>query len=267
MKNVIKKFNSINDFCKYLQKETAKTWLAEESHGDRDADWYGTKDYETADRLLKYGDLESYEAMKAGGLCTAANVGTRQTRQLYSAVVGAMPNVAAFVAGAPNSMIAQRKVNQKIKVINVCYEISYSSLVSQKTITKIGNSVINEVKAIEAAGQRCNLYLSITAQIKDTNVCAMIKVKDAGQTFDLKKLAYPMVNLSMLRRHGFRFIEVTEGIPFSSNYGSPVTDTSKLKDIFSETVNAKNMIVVNGQNIAYHKVKPIEEQVKEAMKG
>ena len=62
----------------------------------------------------------------------------------------------------------------------------------------------------------------------------ILKIKDSGQYIDLLKTAYPLINPSFLRRHDFRFLEITPGVPYNSNYGYVIMDEEKTKRIIGE---------------------------------
>ena len=261
----IQKFNSINEFTAYLNSgRTNPNWPSYHYMSERNSERFaGTADYETADRLLQYGDDRSFAALKDAGLQVTNTTATQYKRTIYSSVVGALPNVPAYVAGAPNSMIAQKRVAVAKKVVNICYDISFACDIPAATITKIGVALVNQIRKIEASGQRCNLYISFAPTIEGNNYGLFLKIKDAGQSFDLKKLAYPLVNPSMLRRHFFRYIEVTEGIPYAPTYGTSVVDTEKLRNIYGAYLD--NMLLVHGGYIATWRDHDIEKAVEDAL--
>jgi hypothetical protein len=59
-----------------------------------------------------------------------------QRRQTYSSVVGALPNVPAYISGAPNSMVAQRLVKTKKKVLTIGYSMTAHGGVDKNDIIK-----------------------------------------------------------------------------------------------------------------------------------
>ena len=77
--------------------------------------------------------------------------------------------------------------------------------------------------SIESNGTRVNLYVGEAVINKSYDQVAgmAIKIKNATQPIDIVKMVYPLVNPSMLRRHHFRWMEITAGIAqnFSDGYG------------------------------------------------
>ena len=68
MDNVIMKFRSVAEFEAYLNGGTLNEAFAkyskERSHEAETKKFFGTKDWNEADELLKYGDRKSYEMIK-----------------------------------------------------------------------------------------------------------------------------------------------------------------------------------------------------------
>ena len=213
MANVIKVFGSVKEFDGYLQgRKNTESWGersdSQEEESGRGRIWYATRNFEEATDLLVHGDRKNYEKIMRE---TAMRVQPqyRAQRQQYSAVVGCAPNVAAFVAGAPNAMIAQRMVQVKRKVVNIVYTATFTYDVDVDDIIRTSVAVLQKVVALEAAGTRVNLYLSHIMHDwgKRDHYGFAVKIKDARQPLDVLKTVYPMVNPSMLRRHAFRFWE------------------------------------------------------------
>ena len=90
-----------------------------------------------------------------------------------------------------------------------------------------------------------------TGRDKET-VAAFVRIKDSGQYLDAKKMAYPLVNPSMLRRHFFRFIEKAEGITskrWPSGYGRPVRDAAEVAEL------AKGAGVRAGRVVSFYDIR------------
>lgn len=248
-KNTFKKFETLAAFSAYLatMPETS-TWTKKSSQEQGNEGFRGTASYEEADNLLKYGDNKSYCEMTAAGLKIDAGTATKSTLKYENAVCGGIPNVPAYIAGRPACMINARRVQVATKVATLVYCIDFSGFVSKDKIIACGVAVVDAVRAIEAAGRRVNLYILTASKLdKNNNAGFILKVKDAGQKFDLKKLAYILVNPSMLRRHSFRFFEVTPGIAYNASYGY-VINRAGIEDIL-KNVYRMDAKLIHGQTI------------------
>jgi len=270
MANVIKVFGSVSEFDTYLQgRKNTKAWEhsneSQEEESGRGKVWYGTRNWEEAENLLTHGDRKNYEKiMKETTMRVQPQY--RAQRQQYSAVVGCAPNVAAFVAGAPNAMIAQRLVQVKRKVVNIVYTATFTCGVSVDDIIRTSVAVLQKVVALEAAGTRVNLYMSHIMHDGDgakEHYGFAVKIKDARQPMDVLKTVYPMVNASMLRRHAFRFWETTEGVKYCSGYGRPLASVEDYRKDFREA-GIRDVVILSGREILASK--NMAEAIEEAFK-
>ena len=237
---IYKKFESIKSFNDYLNKGTVQPNFinAQTSQRKDDSDWFMSNNYEEATDLLLFGDKELQKKIeKAGVADVRTNIYKSMTRkQMYSSVVGAAPNVPAYISGAPNSMIAIRQTKVRQRVINVAYNCAVFGSVSAEDIVEACAKLISALMLIEAKGIRVNMYAVDFDTKPDEYVSFAIKIKSAGQHFDTLKMAYPMAHPSMNRRHKFRFTEITEGVSraFVWGYGHPETDTKLTLEHFAK---------------------------------
>lgn len=277
--NTIQKFNSVTAFHDYINnRPTQKNWEGQErwsEAAERGCKGVTTKSFEHAEELFIHGDRETYEKIKA---VAASHVRPqyRAQRQLYSAVVGCAPNVAAFVVGAPNAMIAQRMVHVKRKVVNVLFNNCWAWFDDGQKIIEASLSVMEKILALEAIGVRVNLYTATIVKEKrrknergkgDKRHGYFIKIKDARQAPDILKMTYPMVNDSMLRRQGFRYMETTEGIPHDSGYHLCEEDEDVIKKE-AEKNGIKNAVILTGRNLLHmskgERTRYIDERIAQA---
>lgn len=169
----------------------------------------GTKDYQAADNLLINGDKKSTKLLKE---CSAParvnNTGTKPRPR--TAVVGYLPHIPNYLAGRPDSMITTDTIKVKQKIMTVIINGSVPGFMSAKDTAAACANVVSAIKAIESAGQRVNIYLYLGTHAAAEQAAAIIKIKDSGAALQLTKIAYPLINPSMLRRHFFKFIETRE---------------------------------------------------------
>lgn len=242
MKSIIfRKYNTVGEFAKHLenadfQKAFAKRVQYGGSQGSRFS-FYGTKDYKEADRLLLFGDKDLQKKIEEAGVYTTRMRLKYQAnkKQVYSSVVGFAPNVPAYIAGAPNSMINQRQIKARQRVVTIMYNTSVSCCVSADEIIKATAQMISAVMLLEANGLRVNVYVGeVTKCTEDEQKFGwLLRIKDSGQKIDTLKMSYPLAHPSMLRRHAFKLLETTPDVSsgFVNNYGMPINSEKESMDI------------------------------------
>lgn len=241
MIQIYKSFDSVGAFSAYLNAgQTQPAFKYSESSQYTDSYKVRhclTADYKEADNLFLYGDKKLMKKIEEAGVYTTRLKLKAQAakRQIYSSVVGVAPNVPNALAGIPTAMINVREVRAKQRVVNVCYCCSAAANVDANDIIKVAAQFISACMLIEANGVRVNIYLSEISEKasdergkKDTTAF-LVRIKSAAQPFDVLKMAYPLAHPSMLRRHFFRAMEVTEGVPssFAGGYGAVIMDKKR----------------------------------------
>lgn len=236
MKSIIfNKYNTVGEFAKTLengkiQKAFERTAEYDGSNG-RDMRFFGTDNFDEANNLLLYGDKKLQKKIEEAGVYT-----TRMKlkyhankKQVYSSVVGFAPNVPAYIAGAPNSMINQRQIKTRQKVITIMYNASVGAHVSANDIINATAQMISAIMLVEASGIRVNVYVGELTKCRNTTQKFgwLLRIKDSGQKLDTLKMSYPLAHPSMLRRHGFRLLETTSGVDGTfarCGYGNAIRD-------------------------------------------
>ena len=260
MFTVTKSFANLDAFRRHLDETQNNTAVFgsyyESEKGTRS--FTGTGSFVDADGLLRDGDTENARKLNAAagnGLKSANGDGARVRR--FSAVCGGVANVPATVLGLPKSMIQTRKIVYKdSKVLNLIYNTSIDWTVGADEITKVSATLVCAIMGLEKKGYRVNLFVNMsvyegTGRNKET-VAAFVRIKDSGQYLDAKKMAYPLVNPSMLRRHFFKFIEKAAGISNSrwpDGYGHPIKDAAEVAEL------AKGAGVRSGRVVSFYDIR------------
>lgn len=221
-KEIFKRYESLKTFNDYLNNGKTQPAFSEYSRTNGEQ-FTGTSSYEDAERKMMQGDSELQKKIEEAGVAqTRIKVQKSvQRRQTYSSVVGAIPNVPAYISGAPNSMIAQRMIKTKKKVLNIGYSMTVQEDVDKNDIIKASAKVVSAILNIEASGVRVNLYTLFCAKKQSYTIGLSLKVKDASRKIDTLRMSYPMAHSSFLRRQCFRWEEVTENVPncYAGIYG------------------------------------------------
>jgi hypothetical protein len=206
-----------------------------ESSKNNTSGFTGTNSYEEAEERMMKGDSELQKRIEEAGVAqTRIKVQNKSARrQTYSSVVGAIPNVPAYISGAPNSMVAQRMIKTKKKVLNIGYSMTAHGGVDKDDIIKASAKVVSAILNIEATGVRVNLYTLFCAKRESHTIGLSLKIKDASRKIDTLRMSYPLAHSSFLRRQCFRWEEVTENVPdcYAHGYGR-VPEPSEQAEFF-----------------------------------
>ena len=239
LKEITRIYNSVAEFSAALSGPYNEVFANPyERASDRGSESFtGTPDYETADKLMNYGDSGSLEKIQAVRVRNNAGNGTEIRRRQVNSVVGYTPNVPNYLRGIPVSMIGQiRQRFQSSKVVSVVYNFTVNSGVSQDSITKESAKLLSVITSMERAGYRAGLSVMFSATKGAERYNIIIKVKDPGQYMDVRKLAYIFVNPSFLRRHCFRAEETEKELTENWNNGyGQVSDSNICRRIVSNT--------------------------------
>ena len=240
-KVIFKKFSGTGELSRYLADAVIQPAFKHDADDGSYSEtasyekWSGTATYKEADDLLLYGCKSLQKKIEDAGVAkmrAKLNSFTAR-RKVFSTVVGFAPNVPAFLAGTPNSMINLRQVKVRQRVLNFMYNTTVSWTVSAEDIVKAAANVVSAIMIIEAGGVRVNLWAGEAFKQDDCpDILWMVKVKDSGQRMDTMKMAYPIAHPSMLRRHWFRLLETTEGVPsdYTRGYGTVIKTEERCKE-------------------------------------
>jgi hypothetical protein len=257
-KEIFKRYESLKAFNDYLNNGTQQPAFNDDSHTGSER-FTGTASYDEAEERMMKGDSDLQKKIEEAGVAqTRIKVQKQvQRRQTYSSVVGALPNVPAYISGAPNSMVAQRLVKTKKKVLTVGYSMTAHGGVDKNDIIKASAKIVSAILNIEASGVRVNLYTLFCAKKKSHTIGLSLKVKDASRKIDTLRMAYPLAHSSFLRRQCFRWEEVTENIPdtFGGSYGY-VPESSEQAEFFKRN-GMRFDKVLTFENIQYMSVDDI----------
>jgi len=247
-KKVKIEFGSIHEFVDYITKTPLNDsfrW-AKLSSNASDRGWHGTRSFEEASDLLKHGWPDMSEKLttklKAEGKMEPSYV----SKIVYD-VQGFQPIVPLYLQGVPTSMASRKKVVMKQKVVTINKDVSYSGGTSVDTIMEESIKAFRIIKRLESQGYRVNLNVCLgtkrwpsASDNKSEQYYIRIRVKSANEKLNVSKLAFPLVNPSMLRRILFRFIEVYPPVSksFVDGYGYPADDKDMKREFDGITLPA-----------------------------
>ena len=151
-------------------------------------------------------------------------------------VVGYNVNVPLYLQGIPNCMINAHKtmVND---VINIVYDCGQTAEASASDLEKGAIETMKHIIDIERQHKRVNLYLVHCSTFDgDNGYVYGMKLKDAGEPLNIKKLAFPLCSPAMFRRIIFNCVE-TLVEDECWGYGCTTHNTTTILEIVKQVFN------------------------------
>jgi len=257
MEDINKTFDSLESLFDSISEEQF-TGAASHKVGD----WYGTESFEQCQEFAQFGgwDVANEQAEKAVAsiLATVRDSIKVQPDRLY-ANVGAMPNVAMFVAGNPSHMI-QHVVTPRSgrsKTVRILVNVCTSGGVSTDVMIRRGVAYAALVEVIQSLGYSVDLWVGTAhgCHSRAQRFNSAWNVKNSSGVIDRDRLLFNLANPSNLRRIGFAIMETLtakERKRFSvpGGYGTVERFTKSFIDSISPDVvsDASIMLGSRGQS-------------------
>lgn len=265
-------YDNVGDFVEWL-RETPQTKKGKEySHstetGESRTSFTGTESFEAAQELFDNGDttLSRMIMEQAVSIKAKSKTGYMRSNGIVSGPQGFVPNIGAYLTGHPNNMVNIRQTFKPMsKVLSVVYNMSVHFGITTNQMISAASKVACAISTLEAKGYRVNVYIgnythNFKSKAKNNEVGFIIKIKDAGKPLDPLRIAYPLANPSMARRHGFAFLERAD-FKLPSNYGIPASVPSNiLQREIGNHVSLSALNIIQRDNTFEGIAKQIEEQ-------
>ena len=261
-------FDNITDLTSYLSTKKRKPGRDNASES-KDTSFTHTKSYEEAFDLLKYGDDELYKRFKKNRdkINIEKLLGNAVRKQKYeNRIYGCVPNVPAYLLGHPLNMINPEIGRISYKVINIYISVGVCWSINASDIERTGLVYLSVIDLLEKAGYRCNVYCGASS-IGSKAEYMYVRIKTDREPLNLKKLVFPLVHPSMLRRIWFRWAEVNDyDYDITGGYGredSKEAIRRKLKKVEKE-----DFIFWGYENVTEekHELKDIKKIIEELKK-
>lgn len=224
--------------------------MADGNLGGQDKKWCGVKSYDEALEYLEKGYQPVVDKLKFEIKANLSGQGKRIS--FHNDIVGYAPIVPLAIMGVPNAMVNNHMKQIKAKVVDVYYDGVFRCVVSSEDIIKTGSKVIAVILQLEQQGYRFNLYQ--VQSYSDREDCDMmtVKLKDAAQPIDLKRISFPLTHPGFFRVIGFDWYSKTPKGKYRSCYGHAIgyedSVKSKLPAMFKEMFGS-NAVFVSGAEL------------------
>lgn len=197
--------------------------------------WKGTRNYNEAVNLLKYGWSEESEKLTEKIKLAKQPTPNTSRRKIYQSVVGYTPIVPNYLMGVPTDMVNCKTIQTKQKVITLNKDISYNAGYSTQMIEDNSIKAYQIMQSIEASGVRCNMNIiwgdtfNLSKNVKGIIIKA--RIKNSSEKLNVSKTSFPLVHPSMLRRIFFRVLETIPELKvedrnhqLTGGYGYPMSE-------------------------------------------
>lgn len=218
----MEEYSSISEFIQTINSRQQNPKMTSKISEDANYDFSGTNNYKEAQDLLLYGWTE--ESEKLNEMLKLKAIKEKSVKNTYD-VAGFQCSVPRYLQGIPTSMINQKVITKKQKVITITKSISYSWGVSKEKIEEESIKTLQLVNNLEKQGYRVILNVMMTSSKKEIILCNKVRIKNANERLNLSKISFPMVHSSYLRRILLKWIETFEYTTkeFDEGYGTPMT--------------------------------------------
>jgi len=123
-------------------------------------------------------------------------------------VVGFIPIVPNAIMGHPISMINQNIVKKNVPTTRIYIQTSNAGYQSINPIVNYRSVIFTLIDLMEQKNIRCEVYASRIVESDDEIYVNNVKIKDFYQPFNLYKMQFPTISPDMLRRIGFKLLEI-----------------------------------------------------------
>jgi len=117
-----------------------------------------------------------------------------------AAVMGYRPNVAAYLAGSPLSMVRMSPYHQPNRLIRVAVAVGKQFNVDAETSYNRGSGILSVLNALHAAGFSIELWALWRNQVDNKEVSIETLIKDSTDSYSPDSIAFSLCNDAFQRR-------------------------------------------------------------------
>ena len=239
---ITRDFGTFASFLDYAEN-VAPVWTKLESNNEDMPEWSGTENFAEAITLARDGwptGREYLATIEHNTIALPNDVAMIGAKSMD--VFGAYPEIGCALSGEPECMVTIEPSPAPSPILRIGVARFNRSMTPARKIMEYGGIVVTYIDALEAAGWRCELTLSMDIKQSGSrgNSCHIGTVlKAAEDTMDRDRILFAIANPAMLRRLYFRVMETIPELEYnhSRNYGYQGKDPTKDFDIFSPAVN------------------------------
>lgn len=210
-------FRSLSELEMYLRSEPkVNTKIFKQMMSERANENFAGEPLSEALNYCHGGYQKNFEQfLKLKRMMDGANIAYSQKRRTIPSVVGSRPNVPAFIAGAPKTMLRLERVKEK-KFIDVYMNLAYSGHTTEEQIINRGILTLNLVSLLESHGMGVNLRVFEACYVSKEVFLAETVIKRPNETLNVGKCYFPLCGREFNRR---LMLRLKESMPFMADWG------------------------------------------------
>lgn len=205
---VVEEFGSAYELVETnLRRTVTPQWEDGQLDADEipsDKGFYGVSSRDEAYELLRDGWVQELKAMN-DAMSKVSTITTPKRSAFRNYVVGFAPVVPLAMMNVPNSMLNTNLKPIKSKVVKIIYDITDRCGTKSKTFLERGKKIMEAIVSLERSGYRCELYSSQSYFADRKAEVLLVKVKEANQPLDVKRMMFPMTHPAFFRVVGFEW--------------------------------------------------------------
>jgi hypothetical protein len=201
------------------------------SDAQRDTDWAGSRDLNTAVQLGLDGwhDIRPDVDAMFSRMEEQINMSLGDVFEMRYDYSGDSVDIDRFLMGDPEHMMDYETVpsGRMGRVVRVLVNGSASAFVSPELIRQRGVLAVALIDVLSKLGVGVELWLESATEYNDKLHSQLIKIHSSEERLDIDNLMFSMAHPSMLRRVGFSILERTSWAPakqcaqLGAGYGRP----------------------------------------------
>jgi hypothetical protein len=127
-----------------------------------------------------------------------------------NAVVGYRPNVPAYLAGSPASMVRMTATSQPNRLLKVAVHVGKSFNVTDETTFNRGNGILSCLNALATAGFAIELWAVWRNSSNGNQVSIDTLIKDSTDTYSPDSIAFALCNDGFQRRLAWSCLAIAQ---------------------------------------------------------
>lgn len=232
-------FNDWQSFVDFSAQPPSEVWKCGEhtsrkvASGGYDCgeDWFGTKTYEEAIELARYGwkDGIALADKLTSAMFNRVSRSIKKRRPMLD-VQGMGFDVGTYLSGQPECWVRYDHVSVR-KVIRILVPTSVSGAVDSDVIKARGATIASLIQLLEFSGYGVELIsaprFNFCGPSRKAIAYGTVLVKSALQKLDMGRVMLACAHPAMNRRLGFNLIEHSPEAFQDSGYGRPIDTVTK----------------------------------------
>jgi len=253
-------YDSIDEFVNHMDESESMRYG---SADDDDSEFSGTKNLKEALDLCKYGDEELRKRVYDKSIALEdLETHTKVRHSTINDVVGFTPNVPNYIMGIPTNMIRDNRTMIKSKILNIYINLGVPWYVDKNDILDTAARYICAINQLENEGYRCNIYCGKSSESGNKQNLLAVKIKTDREPMNIAKMAFPMCHPSMLRRLGFKWMEIIP-VDFGAGYGSSIGNKADMHMLLSKVFDKNyKFTILSVKNDLEKNIKDIVKEIK-----